>query len=245
MWHRNQLESAPKELWNFLTGWNKIKSNYIVLWCSAMDSVRQRDGGNHMMKNSAIRCIRSANRWRLRRLVLHSRKESYPLMRKLSIFFRNCCRNILPNILKKSPCTICWSWDAVTRRRFRTIPKTGSLHFCIIRYSMSREHFINIIQQEPTCWLRFCGERQGRMWQSFWNRVCWNHLESLLWPVHCSATEQSLAEEVWRWWRKIWQNLRIFCPDRESGKENSCFEKNGSNAPATSRLRQKAIPKDM
>ena len=47
--------------------------------------------------------------------------------------------------------------------RFRTIPKTGSLHFCIIRYSMSREHFINIIQQEPTCWLRFCGERQGRM----------------------------------------------------------------------------------
>ena len=43
----------------------------------------------------------------------------------------------------------------------------------------------------------------------------------------------------------IWQNLRIFCPDRESGKENSCFEKNGSNAPATSRLRQKAIPKDM
>ena len=40
---------------------NKIKSNYIVLWCSAMDSVRQRDGGNHMMKNSAIRCIRSAN----------------------------------------------------------------------------------------------------------------------------------------------------------------------------------------
>ena len=42
-------------------------------------------------------------------------------------------------------------------------PKTGSLHFCIIRYSMSREHFINIIQQEPTCWLRFCGERQGRM----------------------------------------------------------------------------------
>lgn len=26
---------------------------------------------------------------------------------------------------------------------------------------------------------------------------------------------------------------------------NSCFEKNGSNAPATSRLRQKAIPKDM
>ena len=24
--------------------------------------VRQRDGGNHMMKNSAIRCIRSANR---------------------------------------------------------------------------------------------------------------------------------------------------------------------------------------
>ena len=34
-------------------------------------------------------------------------EESYLLMRKLSIFFRNCCRNILPNILKKSPCTIC------------------------------------------------------------------------------------------------------------------------------------------
>ena len=36
-----------------------------------------------------------------------SRGDLYPSMRKLSIFFRNCCRNILPNILKKSPCTIC------------------------------------------------------------------------------------------------------------------------------------------